>query len=697
MIKYILRRFVNYAILTALATVFAYIAASSFFHPRNRYLGRNPPLDESSIDAILTAQGINDKDPVLLRTWWWIERIVTAPFSDKLGKDTSGSPVITEMLGDPSSWLFFWEQGWLGRAGVSLRLLIIGSILAALLGVAAGVWSAVRQYKATDQAISYISYILISMPTFVGGVLLMIAATKINQLLGGQVIRFTGAYTPGGVTGFWATLWDYTSHLLLPTIALMLFGAAGYSRYQRAVMLDVLGSDFIRTARAKGGPPAREPDQARPARRADPDVHLLRVLLRNPRGRVRVPRDRVLVGGHGPVRHRGRAEVRCERAGGQCHVLGRDHPVRLHSVRVPLRRARSESEGLTDVHAFHPLPQGAAEAPAEIDPLAEVVEQDAVADAAVQRPVSRNGLVWRRLKRKPNFWIGGGITLAIILFALFGNIPNIYAVGQQDPYGFNAAPGAQHWFGADAIGIDLYASITAALRKSLLIGFIAAPPAATIIAALIGSLAGYLGGPLELFHGWLVNLLLVLPVFYVLMIISPPLLSSMSWMVLVVAIALFGWMIMSQIVKNQTKSLREREFVLAARFTGVGDVQDPHPPHHPERVLAADRRRDAGRLLRDPRRDVPVVLRPGHPAAGRLPGHPAAGRHLGGGLPPPLAVHLPPRRVPGHPADRRVPRRRRPARRPRPDQRHRAVMTSRVRSPRQRASPPSALRHPSVP
>lgn len=217
-----------------------------------------------------------------------------------------------------------------------------------------------------------------------------------------------------------------------------------------------------------------------------------------------------------------------------------------------------------------PPPSGAAEAPAEIDPLAEVVEQDAVADAAVQRPVSRNGLVWRRLKRKPNFWIGGGITLAIILFALFGNIPNIYAVGQQDPYGFNAAPGAQHWFGADAIGIDLYASITAALRKSLLIGFIAAPPAATIIAALIGSLAGYLGGPLELFHGWLVNLLLVLPVFYVLMIISPPLLSSMSWMVLVVAIALFGWMIMSQIVKNQTKSLREREFVLAARFTGVG-------------------------------------------------------------------------------------------------------------------------------
>ena len=185
-----------------------------------------------------------------------------------------------------------------------------------------------------------------------------------------------------------------------------------------------------------------------------------------------------------------------------------------------------------------------------------------------KKPISRNALVWRRLKRKPNFWVGASITLAIVLFALLGNIPNIYGVGQQDPYGFNAPPGGQHWFGADAIGVDLYASITAALRKSLMIGFIAAP-IATIIAALVGALAGYLGGPVELFHGWLVNLLLTLPIFYVLMIISP-LMSSMSWMILVLFIGLFGWMIMSQIVKNQTKSLREREFVLAARFSGVG-------------------------------------------------------------------------------------------------------------------------------
>lgn len=196
------------------------------------------------------------------------------------------------------------------------------------------------------------------------------------------------------------------------------------------------------------------------------------------------------------------------------------------------------------------------------------------ADAKPSRPTSRAALVWRRLKRKPNFWIGGTILTFIILFALFGNIPNIYEVGEADPYSFNSPPSAQHWFGTDAIGMDLYANMVEALRKSLLIGLLAAP-AATIIAATIGSLAGYLGGWVEMATNWVINLLLVLPVFYVLMIVSP-LLSSMSWLVLVLAIALFGWMIMAQIVKNQTKSLKDREYVKAARYMGVGTLTILH-------------------------------------------------------------------------------------------------------------------------
>ncbi|GAB2535682.1 ABC transporter permease [Brachybacterium huguangmaarense] len=187
------------------------------------------------------------------------------------------------------------------------------------------------------------------------------------------------------------------------------------------------------------------------------------------------------------------------------------------------------------------------------------------------KAVTRNTLVWRRLKQRPNFWIGATIVALIILFAIFGNIPNVYSFGEQDTYATLSVdaqkPSAQHWFGTDAIGVDLYASVVEALRKSILIGFIAAPMS-TLIAAVMGSLAGYLGGIFETFTNWLVNLLLVLPVFYVLMIVSP-LLKSMSWIFLVFVIGAFNWMVMAQIVKNQTKSLKDREFVMAARFMGV--------------------------------------------------------------------------------------------------------------------------------
>ncbi|MCS6711382.1 ABC transporter permease [Brachybacterium sp. EF45031] len=246
MSKYILRRFLNYLLLTIFATVFVYIAASTFFYPRKRYLGRNPPIDEASIDAQLSALGVNDKDPVLLRTWWWIERIITEPFSGKLGMDASGNLVMEQIA---------------TRSMLSLNLLILGALCAAILGVALGVWGAVRQYKLSDQVVTYLSFILISTPTFVGGVLLMILATNINNLLGFQMLSFTGPYTPGiGGPDDPKTLdWflNRANHLILPTIALTLFGAAGYSRYQRSIMLDVLGSDFIRTARAKGATRAR--------------------------------------------------------------------------------------------------------------------------------------------------------------------------------------------------------------------------------------------------------------------------------------------------------------------------------------------------------------------------------------------------------------------------------------------------------
>lgn len=202
------------------------------------------------------------------------------------------------------------------------------------------------------------------------------------------------------------------------------------------------------------------------------------------------------------------------------------------------------------------------------DPLAETPEGKHVEKAPLRRkPVSRGTLVRRRLLKRPQFWIGGTIVLLVVLFALFGNLPNMYKFTDQDPYAFSSPPSAQHWFGTDDIGQDIYARVIVGLQKSLLIGIIAGP-LATLIAAFVGSIAGYLGGKVETVLTWVINLLLVLPVFYILMIVSP-LMSQAGWLVVVIFLALFGWMVTAQVVKSQTKMFRDREFVKAARFMGV--------------------------------------------------------------------------------------------------------------------------------
>lgn len=233
MIVYIVRRFVNYLILTLLATVLGYVLASLVLNPAARFYGRNPRPSDAAIEASLRRLGVDPHESLVQRTWDWTANIF---LHGSFGLENNLDPVRHDML---------------VRSGVSLQLLLIGSLLGAALGVSLGVWGAVRQYKPSDQVVTYGSYLILATPVFVLGVLLMILATHFNDAMGRQVIQFTGQYTPG-LTGFGTNLVDRFSHLVLPTIALAGMGAAEYSRYQRNSMLDVLSADYIRTARSKG-------------------------------------------------------------------------------------------------------------------------------------------------------------------------------------------------------------------------------------------------------------------------------------------------------------------------------------------------------------------------------------------------------------------------------------------------------------
>lgn len=233
MARFLLRRLLNYAVLVALATTLGYMLAATTLNPRSNYEGRNPPLPQASINRQLDALNLNDHTPVLDRFGRWLKGVAHGDF----GQTVAGQSVKTEML---------------RRMGVSLRLLLIGSVLGGLIGVGIGVLGATRQYKLSDYATTTLSFVILSTPVFLVAVLLKVAALNVNQLTGVQLLDYTGEYTPGLSGGWLHLLVDRLRHLILPTLSIVLGQAAFFSRYQRNAMLDVLGSDFLRTAQAKG-------------------------------------------------------------------------------------------------------------------------------------------------------------------------------------------------------------------------------------------------------------------------------------------------------------------------------------------------------------------------------------------------------------------------------------------------------------
>ncbi|MEU1720936.1 ABC transporter permease [Actinomadura sp. ATCC 39365] len=229
--KYLLRRLAINLILVAIAASLAYMLAATTMNPRGAYEGRQPPVAEEVIDATLDSYNLNDKTPVLERYGTWVKGVVTGDF----GKTWNGGSVNDEMG---------------RRIFVSLRLLLVGTILGFVFGVALGALSAIKQYRVTDRVIGVGSFVIMAIPVFVLATLLAISAYNLNRGLGFTLIEFTGEYNPK-LSG-WDQFANRLNHLILPTISLSLGSIAFYSRIQRNMMLDVLGQDFVRTAMAKG-------------------------------------------------------------------------------------------------------------------------------------------------------------------------------------------------------------------------------------------------------------------------------------------------------------------------------------------------------------------------------------------------------------------------------------------------------------
>jgi glutathione transport system permease protein len=190
------------------------------------------------------------------------------------------------------------------------------------------------------------------------------------------------------------------------------------------------------------------------------------------------------------------------------------------------------------------------------------------AEETVERPTaSRGRLVLRRLVRN-RLGLAGAVFIVLLFIGAFVS-PLLYPwdYRTQDDMALLMPPSPQHWFGTTKLGEDLFAQCMRGLQKSLLIGLLVGV-ISTGVASVVGAVAGYFGKATDRALMWLVDLLLVLPSFLIVAILSPAF-RGKSWLLLVLLLSAFGWMIASRIVRGMTLTLREREYVLAAKFMGM--------------------------------------------------------------------------------------------------------------------------------
>ncbi|HEY0410499.1 MAG TPA: ABC transporter permease [Candidatus Dormibacteraeota bacterium] len=201
------------------------------------------------------------------------------------------------------------------------------------------------------------------------------------------------------------------------------------------------------------------------------------------------------------------------------------------------------------------------------DPILIDLQEAAALESADGAGIGRGRLVLRRFLRR-RLAVGGLVVLALLFLLAFAG-PSIsrWDYRSHDFDAFLQPPSWSHWFGTSQIGDDIYAQTLRGLQKSLIIGLLTAL-FSTGIAAVVGACAGYFGGWADRVLMWFVDLLLVLPGFLIIAILSPTF-RGRTWLLFVLLLAGFSWMITARVVRGLSLSLREREFVQAARFMGV--------------------------------------------------------------------------------------------------------------------------------
>ncbi len=232
MLTYVVRRLLYSIPVLVVSSFLSFTFVSLAGDPRAN-LRANPQVSQLTLNNLIHKYHLDASVPE--RYWYWVQDV----FTHKLGNSLITSQPIWPDI-----------QRTIGHTA---QVVLLAELIALCLGVAVGIYSAVRQYSPFDYIFTSVSFLGFAMPTFWLALLLQILFVDIYLKWGVRIFYTSGLNSHGNDT--WSL--DRLQHIALPVMTLTIISFALYSRYMRASMLDVINTDYVRTARAKGLPEAK--------------------------------------------------------------------------------------------------------------------------------------------------------------------------------------------------------------------------------------------------------------------------------------------------------------------------------------------------------------------------------------------------------------------------------------------------------
>ena len=230
MLTYILRRLLYSIVVLFAASFLVFTMVSAAGDPLSE-LRTNPLISEQTLENQAREKHLHDAIPV--RYVYWLKEAITDKF---------GTPLLVN------------EPIWNDLKRIiphTLSLVVAAELISLLFGVSIGIYSAIRQYSLFDYAATTFSFLGFAMPVFWLALMLQVLFTNLFLSTHVRIFYTSGLSSPdagGGV--HW--LLDRVQHLAIPVMVLSVLNMAVYSRFMRASLLEVVNTDYVRTARAKG-------------------------------------------------------------------------------------------------------------------------------------------------------------------------------------------------------------------------------------------------------------------------------------------------------------------------------------------------------------------------------------------------------------------------------------------------------------